>query len=225
MIMLGRFSLSSILWNIAVIIPALTVHEFSHGVAAYLLGDKTAKADGRLSLNPVRHIDWVGLIAMVLFGFGWAKPVMVNPGRFKNPKTDMALTSAAGPIANLLFAAVLMLILQPVSYYTSGQSLLSGGGGISMWIVEWLYRCVIINLSIGFFNLIPIPPLDGSKIFGIFLPERLYFRFTQVGQFGMMLLIVLLYMGFVDDIIGPLVNLTFNGLLRFSSMIFEPILT
>ncbi|MDR1705086.1 MAG: site-2 protease family protein [Clostridiales bacterium] len=203
--MFGRFSLTDILWNLAVIIPALTVHEFSHGAAAYLLGDRTAKYDGRLSLNPIRHIDWVGLIAMVLFGFGWAKPVMVNPGRFKNPKTDMALTAAAGPVANIVFSIILIFLWMPMSIFTSGT-------GASGWITEFLFRCISINLGLGFFNLIPIPPLDGSKIFGVFLPENLYFRFTQMGQFGMILLIVLLYMGFINDIIYPLINMTFTGI-------------
>lgn len=208
-----NINFSELLTRIPAVILVLTVHEFAHGLAAYALGDKTAKYDGRLSLNPLKHIDWFGLLALIVFRFGWAKPVMVNPRNFKNPKTDMALTAAAGPIANILFAFILTLIFYPMIIYGNGT-------GVVGFITSLLVECAIISLSLGFFNLLPIPPLDGSKLFGVFLPDRLYFKFTSLARVGTIVLLILLYMDAVSIVVSPLVNITFNGMLSVATKLF-----
>ena len=204
---------SEIAYRLASVIVALTVHEFSHGFAAYLLGDKTAKHDGRLSINPLRHIDWFGLLAIFIFQFGWAKPVMVNPRNFKNPKIDFALTAAAGPVANILLSFALVFIAVPLFFNTSG-------GGFTGVMITFLIRCAILSLSLGFFNMLPIPPLDGSKIFGAFLPDRYYFRYVGMGNIGMIILLVLLYTGFVNNIIGPVIQSTYMFMLETAEAVF-----
>ena len=152
------------------IIPALvciTLHELSHGFVAWRLGDDTAKRRGRLSLNPLRHIDLTGLLMMALIRFGWARPVPVDMMNFKNPKRGMAITAAAGPASNFLLAFVLMLLfgaLWPVLL----------GSAVGDVFLYFLYTTAFLSVYLGLFNLIPIPPLDGSKIFFSFLPDRAY---------------------------------------------------
>ncbi|MCL2704061.1 MAG: site-2 protease family protein [Defluviitaleaceae bacterium] len=202
------FNPAELVYILPSVILVLTIHEFSHGFAAYLLGDKTAKYDGRLSFNPLRHIDWFGIVALIFFGFGWAKPVSVNPRNFKNPKVDFALTAAAGPVSNIIFAFLLLLIAVPLSLRVS----YGGAGG---YIVTFLLRCASLSLALGFFNMLPIPPLDGSKIFGAFLPDRIYFRYIGMGNIGMILLLVCLYMGVVSQVIGPLIQVTYSAMVEF----------
>lgn len=184
-----------VLMNIAVVILSLSVHELSHGFAAWRLGDPTAKYDGRLSLNPMRHLDTWGTLSMLFFGFGWAKPVMINPNYFKNLKRDTALVSLAGPLSNFLLAYIGMfglLYLYP----------LSG----SLYVYEFLFILVISNISLGVFNLIPIPPLDGSKIFLSLLPKKIYYEIMRYEQFGFIILIVALYLGVIDPILDFFIN-------------------
>ena len=184
-----------VLMNIAVVILSLSVHELSHGFAAWRLGDPTAKYDGRLSLNPMRHLDPWGTLSMLFFGFGWAKPVMINPNYFKNLKRDTALVSLAGPLSNFLLAYIGMfglLYLYP----------LSG----SLYVYEFLFILVISNISLGVFNLIPIPPLDGSKIFLSLLPKKIYYEIMRYEQFGFIILIVALYLGVIDPILDFFIN-------------------
>ena len=149
---------------------SLSVHEFSHGLAAYAVGDKTAKYSGRLSLNPLAHLDPFGAICLFLFGFGWAKPVPVNPWNFKNKKGGMILTALAGPVSNFLLAFIAMGI------YTllGGLRFSSASFGFTLASVfyELAYYMIMINLGLGLFNLIPSPPLDGSKVLTAILPER-----------------------------------------------------
>ena len=147
-------------WVLAVVF-ALTVHEFSHAFSAKLLGDDTAKSLGRLTLNPLAHIDWVGFFMLILVGFGWGKPVPFNPYNLKNQKYGPALISLAGPISNLLSAVVFGAALKLASYYFSPDNLL----------LMFLSLLIMINLVLAFFNLIPIPPLDGSKVMFSFFPE------------------------------------------------------
>lgn len=182
-----------------VVLFAICIHEMAHGFAAYKLGDPTAKYDGRLSLNPLKHIDPLGALSMFLFGFGWAKPVMVNPNYFKNLKRDTMLTALAGPVSNILVAYIGMLIyvhLLPVinSYY------------LSLFVTLF----ITLNINLAVFNLIPIPPLDGSKIFLSLLPKRIYYEIMRYERFGFIVLIIALYLGVLD----PLLNF-FNGLISF----------
>lgn len=168
-------------------VPALLcimVHEISHGLAAYALGDHTAKDQGRLSLNPLRHIDWIGLAMLLLFHFGWAKPVQVDIRRFRHPKRDMAITALAGPASNFVLAIVLLLLYGLL--YSSCTGSTAGS-----WVLALLNTTVYLSIALGLFNLIPFPPLDGSKILFSLLPDRMYIRFMMLERYGMIVLIVL----------------------------------
>jgi Zn-dependent protease len=173
------------------VIPALlciTVHECSHGLAAYALGDDTAKRQGRVTLNPIRHIDPFGLIMLAVAGFGWAKPVQVDSRRFRNPKLGMALTALAGPVSNLLFAAICYAITR----YTDWPlwvTLRWRYGGLMPVALGMLTR---MNLGLALFNLIPFPPLDGSKVLFAFLPDKYYYRIMKYERYGMLVLIALM---------------------------------
>jgi Zn-dependent protease len=163
------------------ILLAIIVHELCHGFAAYALGDPTAKRMGRLTFNPVKHIDPFGGLMMLIAGFGWAKPVMVDTRYFDNPKRDMALTALAGPISNFILAFIAVGCLR-LTYSIN-------------YISDFLFYLALLNIGLGMFNLIPIPPLDGSKVLASFLPDRLYYGFMQLERYGMMMLMVLIIVG------------------------------
>ena len=166
----------------------LTIHETCPGLAAYAMGDPTAKRAHRLSLNPLRHIDWLGLIMMVVAGFGWAKPVPVDPRYFKKPKQGMAVTALAGPVSNLLLALLLLLgtrLIYDFAPYT----------GVWNGIFRFLFDTAILSIGLGVFNLVPIPPLDGSKVLAAFLPDRAYFQLMRYERYGMLLLLLLSFWG------------------------------
>lgn len=167
-------------------IPALVciiLHELCHGLAAYALGDDTAKRQGRLSLNPFRHIDWFGLVMLTAFHIGWAKPVQVNMQKFKKPKLDMALTALAGPLSNILLTALLML-LYGFCYSRFCR------GAVGMAVLKLLARTAYLSVALGIFNLIPFPPLDGSKVLFALLPDRLYEKQMRLEKYGMPVLIL-----------------------------------
>jgi Zn-dependent protease len=197
---------------------AIMLHEISHGLAAYRLGDRTAKASGRLSLNPLRHVDVIGLLALIFAGFGWAKPVPVDMRYFKKPRRDFALTALAGPASNLLQAVVgfllfdLTCVLLPgLNAYTpmtifyafltdNFQAVLELQP--AAWLAVFFYYYVLLNIGLGVFNLIPIPPLDGSKIIGVIIPDRYYFPLLRYERYGMLLLFALLFTGVLDTPLG-----------------------
>ncbi len=168
---------SQIIFSALAALIALTVHEAAHGYTAYRLGDPTAKSLGRLTLNPIKHIDPFGAICMVLFHFGWAKPVPINPRYFKKPKRDFALTALAGPVSNLLLA-----LISALGYLL----LFKGFGGVvfnsdltyklALNLTVFVYTFHAVNLGLAVFNLIPVPPLDGSRLLNVILPTRLYFK-------------------------------------------------
>lgn len=165
----------------------LTVHETCHGLAALALGDPTAKRQHRLSLNPLRHIDWFGLLMMLVAGFGWARPVPVNPNYFKKPRQGMALTALAGPASNLLLA-LLLLIPARLIYTYAHYSI------FNQTALDFLTSTAALSIGLGLFNLIPIPPLDGSKVLAVLLPERAYLwlmRYERFGIFALWLLVAL----------------------------------
>ena len=162
----------------------LTVHETCHGLAALALGDPTAKRQHRLSLNPLRHIDWFGLLMMLVAGFGWARPIPVNPNYFKKPRQGMAL---AGPVSNLLLA-LLLLIPARLIYTYAHYSV------FNQTALDFLTSTAALSIGLGLFNLIPIPPLDGSKVLAVLLPERAYrwlMRYERFGIFALWLLVAL----------------------------------
>ena len=165
----------------------LTVHETCHGRAALALGDPTAKRQHRLSLNPLRHIDWFGLLMMLVAGFGWARPIPVNPNYFKKPRQGMALTALAGPVSNLLLA-LLLLIPARLIYTYAHYSV------FNQTALDFLTSTAALSIGLGLFNLIPIPPLDGSKVLAVLLPERAYrwlMRYERFGIFALWLLVAL----------------------------------
>jgi Zn-dependent protease len=188
------------------------VHEISHGYAAYKLGDNTAKFTGRLSLNPLRHIDPIGFLCILLVGFGWAKPVMVNPYNLKNPKVDMALIAAAGPISNFIMAFLASFIYVYLWYAFFP---------LNSYVKLVLENFLIFNLTLGVFNLIPFPPLDGSKIVMGIMPRHMYEGLPQLGPWGMIILMLLIFSGVVRFIIFPFVN----GLCDLFLMIAENFLS
>lgn len=170
---------------IIALLPALTFHEWGHGFIAYKLGDRTAKADGRLSLNPLDHLDPVGSIMMLFIGFGWAKPVPVNTRNFKKPRRDMALVSLAGPMMNFIVAFI-STIISTIAYETGFALGLSSADGMSavetiVLIVQVIFEySAILNIGLGCFNLIPIPPLDGSNILMCILPQKAAMHYSKI---------------------------------------------
>jgi len=202
---LGNFDLVNLLIRAVVTLLAISVHEMCHGYASYFLGDKTAKAMGRLSLNPLRHLDPVGALCLLFFGFGWAKPVMINTMYFKKPKRDMALTALAGPVSNFIVAFLSVVILKLITL----TPLVYTGGFFAELLVNFLMVSISLNVGLGTFNLIPIPPLDGSKIFLSFLPPRLYYDIMRYEHLGWIVLVVALSLGVLD----PIINMVGNGIL------------
>jgi len=196
------------------ILLALTFHEYAHALAAYRYGDDTAKLNGRLSLNPLRHLDPLGTIMIFLVHFGWAKPVPVNPLRLRNPKKDMLWISAAGPLANMLLALISGLLLR----------LLSAAAGIPAQhslmslVMFMLVMSLQINLALAVFNILPIAPLDGSKILAGILPARFENAIAQLERYGPFVLIGLIIIGRVTDV--PILGSLIWPFVKFFSHLF-----
>ena len=201
-------SLRDILLRVAAVFLCLTIHETCHGLAAYALGDPTAKRAHRLSLNPLRHIDWLGLIMMVVAGFGWAKPVPVNPNYFKKPKQGMAVTALAGPVSNLLLAILLLLIARGV-YIRAALT-----GSFSATWFAFLLDTASLSVGLGLFNLVPIPPLDGSKVLAVLLPNRVYDWLMHYERFGMLVLVMVISVGIGSNALDNAIRWTFTMLCR-----------
>ncbi len=173
------------------VLLSISIHELSHGLAAYASGDNTAKYTGRLSLNPLSHMDPFGALCLFLFGFGWAKPVPVNPRNFKNPKSGMVITALAGPLSNFILAFIAQFgaVLLSRSLYSMNTTMGYNVVYIACLICVYLAQ---LSLGLGIFNLIPVPPLDGSKILNAILPARLYFKYMQYERYGFIILILLI---------------------------------
>lgn len=180
------------LLRILSVLICLTVHETSHGLAAYALGDPTAKRMKRLSFNPIHHIDWLGLASMMICGFGWAKPVPVDMRHFKNPRLGMAVTALAGPVSNFLLALALMFGASRLSLMMSDNLALIGT--FTLGLFEFLLSTAILSIGLGLFNLVPIPPLDGSKVLFSILPERAYYILMRFERYGMLLLMLIIWL-------------------------------
>ncbi|MDO4542297.1 MAG: site-2 protease family protein [Bacillota bacterium] len=189
--MLGNFDLYRILLSVPAILVALTFHELSHGYVAYKLGDTTAKSQGRLSINPLKHLDPIGALFLLIVGFGWAKPVPVNPYAFKNKDKGMAIVAIAGPAANLIMALLggICLLFVNNAYMSAA---LSGGSTTALYYLTYFFIYFIqINIVLMVFNLIPVPPLDGSRVLAAFLSPEMRYRYYQVEQFGMIIMLAM----------------------------------
>ena len=204
----GNFNIWNIIIGIlasfAVILLTLPIHEWAHGFIATKLGDPTPRYQGRLTLNPFAHIDYIGALAIIFLGVGWAKPVQINPRNFKNPKVGMAITALAGPVANILMAAVMML-LSNVAYLLPASL-----GNIPSYIAFFFSSVAYTNIYLAVFNLIPVPPFDGSRILNAVLPDRYYFKLMQYERYSMFIVLIIIATGILDKPLSFISDLIFN---------------
>ncbi len=206
----------SVLLTIFLVLP---LHECAHGLVAYKLGDDTAKRQRRLTLNPLEHIDYLGACLMLIIGFGWAKPVPINPRRFKNPKAGMALTALAGPVSNLLAAIVAGLIQNGILFMIF-KGIIPGSTFIG-YVLMFFEFLITVNIGLAVFNFIPIPPLDGSKILMAFLPDKAIIWIEQrMGIISMVLFVVIIFGG-LDGILGRANNFFYNCISWLTSLPFS----
>lgn len=201
------------------VIPALlciTLHELAHGYVAYRLGDMTAKNAGRLTLNPLRHIDIMGLLMMIVFKFGWAKPVPVDMRNFKDPRRGMAVTALAGPLCNLLLSCVLLFV-----YGLVFSPLVRWGTGFAEVLLRTLATSSYLSLALAIFNLIPISPLDGSKVLFSFLSREKYENLMRYERYGMILLLVLVATGVFGSPLSRVTGFVYDKLFVLAEWGFQ----
>ncbi len=191
---------------------SLTFHEFAHGYVAYRLGDPTAKDLGRLTLNPLKHLDPIGTLAFFIIKFGWAKPVPVNPRYFKNPKKDMLWVALAGPVTNLALAVVSAIITKGIWLLATALPYSAAAEAILVPLNQMLIASVWINLVLCIFNFLPIPPLDGSRILMGLLPNDLALSYMRIERFGFIIILVLAFSGLLSKVIVPVISFA-NSLL------------
>ena len=183
---------------------AIIIHEVAHGYVAYLMGDLTAKKDGRLSLNPLKHLDLIGVLCLIIFKIGWAKPVPINPYMFKNRKKGIIFVSLAGVCANFILA-IISITIMCLLYQLSGNVLIE-------ILFLFFYNLAAVNIGLGIFNLIPIPPLDGSKVLAQFLPLSARIKYLNFERFGGLVLFLLIYFGNLSKYLGIILSFVFEGL-------------
>ena len=205
----GWLGIADLLINVFCVFLALSIHEVAHGFVAYKLGDETAKNAGRLSLSPLRHLDPIGAIFLFLFGFGWARPVPVNPRNFDRVKmkTGMVLTSLAGPVSNLIVAFISAFFMHIVASMEANMPLTV--------VYLLLSNLMVLNIGLGVFNFIPIPPLDGYKVLSAVLPPRYYFKLMQYERFGFIILLLIIYIPLFNSLLSGAVL----GIMHFYNFI------
>ena len=205
MLLKGNFNITStiayVISTLFIVFLTLPVHEFAHAFAANALGDKTPKYRGRLTLNPFAHIDYLGSLLILLFGFGWAKPVQVDKRNFKHPKVGMAITALAGPFANLLVALLFSFISNLLLFLFPSDMAPDALSGIWLFVDYVISYIIKINIYLAVFNLIPVPPFDGSRLLMVILPDRVYYKLMQYQQHFMIAVLVIGYLGILT---GPL---------------------
>ncbi|MBE3589692.1 MAG: site-2 protease family protein [Firmicutes bacterium] len=203
--------LTVLIYGVPGLLFALSFHEYAHAWMATRLGDPTPRAAGRLTLNPFAHVDWLGLIMLWVARFGWARPVPVDPRYFARPRSGMLWTALAGPAANAIAAVASAWLL------VRADRLLGDAAGAADAVRIILYLSLVYNVSLAIFNLIPVPPLDGSRILGSLLPPRAAWRYQQIEPYGWLVLLLLVASGYVGNIIAPLINAITRALLGWFS--------
>lgn len=211
-------NISSILLGVPIVLIALTVHEFAHGFVSEKLGDPTPRYQGRLTLNPLAHLDLMGTVLMILTGFGWAKPVSINPNYYKDRTKGMALVALAGPLANFIVAILAILIGAIISMLFNKAGISTEFIEIIMFAVAWRNLCFMV------FNLIPLPPLDGFKVAGMFIPKRIYYNILRYEHYVIYAIMALSLLGVFNMIIGTgarvLINLIYGFTDKLLSILF-----
>ncbi len=196
----------TLVYTVPAVLIAISLHEFAHGWASWKLGDPTPRATGRLSLNPLRHLDPIGTLCLLVFHFGWAKPVPVDMRNFKHPKREMAITALAGPVSNVLICCIVLfiygLIFLPCKL--SGSSFLDS-------VLNMVYITAYLSIALAIFNIIPIPPLDGSKVLFSLMSDESYYKLMRYEHYGMIILLVLI----ASDVLGAPLQMVTQAVFKF----------
>ncbi len=206
----------NLLVRVFIIFCVLPIHEFAHAYTAHLLGDDTARLKGRMTTNPLAHIDPFGALMIIFAGFGYAKPVPVNIRNFKNRKVYMAVTALAGPVSNVIMAFIFAVLGVFVFYKAGGNA----DGTFQSHLVTFMLTAAQINISLAVFNFLPIPPLDGSRILSLLLPNKYYYKIMQYERYIVYGLLALMFLGVLNGPINFFSDLIFDLIINVASMLF-----